>query len=714
MLTHRKSAKLASLAVVWLLLLGQMPPAAAQPLRQDIEPTTLDLTFLDLGYTDQVLRASGAFTEYSLYMPQNFQLGDESYVEVIFSYSIIGGVIPAELKVSLNDIPLGGDSFLQEKSLEGSDEDGVAPSSEETLARSNTRRIRLSLGKTALKTGHNRLEITLDTNETCGFYEPQVEVIIYAISYFHLVYDTPPLMPDLQVYPYPFYEYTFRPSQVYVVLPREPSAADLSAAATVSAGLGRLAESEKRLTITSSLDIALTPQIRDNHNLIVIGQPGRNRLLGQLPLPLDELSREIEPDDGVLQILPSPWNLARAILVVTGQSELALYRASAALHRPSFLPGLHGQASIVKELLPPPLAPSTRLIIDRTFDQLGYEDKTLYGIVARQVRYDFYLPHAWEMLEPARLFLSFSHSPLIDPANSTLDVYLNDIPIGGTLLDQTNQTKGLLAVEIPNWLLKPGKNRLYIQVEMHFFEEYCIDNNDPRAWTVIFKNSYLHLPLVAVHEGPEQAVFPSPFDGEGHYEETVFVVSDRMTAGQRDALLRLAAYLGASSENQYLALRVLRASELSEEIQAQKHLIIVGRPSRNPLFQEQAIAKALPQPFEAGTDILIPRHDTVVVQQMPDWSIGLLQTFPSPWNPERRILAVTGTTDESVAWSLQALTSSSRELAGNLIVVGVDGVLYTLNVHEASAQQMPPVEAGVVRVGEDTEWWLTLAEKWWR
>jgi hypothetical protein len=698
MLNHCKLTKLAGLVTVWLLLLGQMPLVVAQPPHQEaVEPTIVDLAFLDLGYTDQMLRNDGALAQYVLYMPQNFRLSSESYVEIVFSYFMMGGTVPARLEVALNDLALGGVSFSQEELLEEGDQ----------------RRIRLPLDETSLKAGRNRLDVVLDTNEVCGTYEPEVEGVIDATSYFHLVYDTPLLEPDLQTYPYPFYERTFRPSQVYIVLSQEPSAADLSAAATISAGLGRLAGSAERLNITSALDTDITPEIRDNHNLIVIGQPGRNRLLDQLPLPLDGPANGVEPDDGVIQVISSPWNPTRAILVVTGQSELALYRASVALHRLPSVPGLRDSAIIVKEVAAPPPAATTRTTVDKTFAQLGYDDITLYGIEARQVRYEFYLPRTWETLEPARLFLSLSHSPILDLANSMLDVYLNETPIGGTLLDENNQTNGLLTLELPDWLLEPGRNHLDIRLEMHLFDEYCVDPNDPSAWTVIFKNSYLHLPLAAGHVEPDLATFPSPFDGDGHYEETVFVVPDEMTAEQRDGLLRLAAYLGESSGSEYLVLRVLRADELSEEIKAQKHLIIVGCPSRNTLLQEQAVAEALPQPFEPGTDTFLLQHDTVVIQPVHGWSIGLLQMFPSPWNSERRILAVTGTTDESIVWSLQALTSSSWWLMGNLVVVDAEGTLRPVGVQEESAQQETPAGTHVVRFGENMERWLMLAEKWW-
>ena len=111
--------------------------------------------------------------------------------------------------------------------------------------------------------------------------------------------------------------------------------------------------------------------------------------------------------------------------------------------------------------------------------------------------------------------------------------------------------------------------------------------------------------------------------------------------------------------------------------------------------------------------MLVPRHDTVVVEQLPGMDIGVLQVFPSPWNPERAILAATGTSDESVEWSLEALTSSYKSLAGILVVVDEDRIPYEVELSEDYAWAASPPENDVVRVGEDRESLLSLVEKWW-
>jgi len=98
----------------------------------------------------------------------------------------------------------------------------------------------------------------------------------------------------------------------------------------------------------------LTSEILDNYNLIVIGLPEANTFLSQLSLPLSPEQTDIADDHGVLQEITSPWNSRRMVLIVTGKTYEALFKAGAALNRQILFPSFKGQIAIVEELLDPP------------------------------------------------------------------------------------------------------------------------------------------------------------------------------------------------------------------------------------------------------------------------------------------------------------------------------------------------------------------------
>ena len=77
----------------------------------------------------------------------------------------------------------------------------------------------------------------------------------------------------------------------------------------------------------------------------------------------------------------------------------------------------------------------------------------------------------------------------------------------------------------------------------------------------------------------------------------------------------------------------------------------------------------LPQPFLPDSDLIEQKLDEVVLRLPPDVSLGYVQLIPLPWNEGRAFLALTGTSDKGVAWSVWALVSRLWELEGNLALV---------------------------------------------
>jgi len=90
---------------------------------------------------------------------------------------------------------------------------------------------------------------------------------------------------------------------------------------------------------------------------------------------------------------------------------------------------------------------------------------------------------------------------------------------------------------------------------------------------------------------------------------------------------------------------------------------------RNELIQQ--VNDQLPQPFISGTDEIEQRLEHVVFRLPSDIDLGYLQLIPSPWNEETHaVLAVTGTTDESVNRAIDVLTLQPWKLErGNLALV---------------------------------------------
>ena len=676
-------------------LLAQEPIVEPTPTPEPAltgEVRVKDLTFEDLDYGDRKLSVGYPYTWIYFYVPGDLVFVPGSYTRLIVSHT--GGQTekPATLIVELNNHVLG---IVQL-----------------TIENDNRGQIQLDIPPEYLKTGRNTLKPILRTMGNPCYqtdeYQPDelpVEAVLHSEGLLHLEYEIIRREPDLSLYPAPFFERGFEPSVVYFVLPDSPASDDMTVAATISAGLGRYSAGEIELrSVTPS---ELTSEILDNYNLIVIGLPEANTFLSQLSLPLSPEQTDIADDHGVLQEITSPWNSRRMVLIVTGKTYEALFKAGAALNRQILFPSFKGQIAIVEELLDPPEDEAETLIADKTFEDLGYQDTVIYGTKPTSERFYFYMPRSWQMSDNPTLKLFFTHSETLSDTISTLSVRLNGVPIGSTLLDHSNSKDGLLEVELPSWLFKSGSNRIEVFVDMSMGEDECLYWTSGQAWTVIGRNSTLHLSYEPQPAELDLANLFRPFTYEPDLSDTYIVLPETLGQTERDMLLNLAAQLGAAARGEYMALQVGQHNDLDSDLRPTYHIVTIGQPSTNPLIRE--INDFLPQPFLPGSDEPSQIHNPAIITFDPQRSIGFVQLAASPWNPNKALLVVTGTDSEGVTAAFDLLVNRTGELKGDLAMIE-DENLITLDTRPLQVNKGGEV-LHVVR--PDAPVLAALAERWW-
>jgi hypothetical protein len=638
----------------------------------------------------------GDETTFSLFLPGDvvpFETGN--YVNLVLSHTTPQTGTQADLTIAFNNSTLG-----------------IIPLTPENATRSP---LRFELPGDLLQAGRNQLYMRLNSGGSCGAIpQDTVVALIHTDSLFHLEYTSPPRQPDLAVYPLPFYERTFLPSTVYFVLPQNPTITDISTAVSISAGLGLY--SQGQVQIASVLETELTDEIRQNNHLILVGRPDANNLLTELDLPVPLDSPLIKDSSGVLQEIVSPWNPNKMVLVVTGRTDAGLIKAGDVLNRDLNFLGMKGPIAIVEEVLPPAQTTSRRQV-DITFEVLGYEDVTFSGTRLQVRRFEFWMPQAWEMAEQPKLYLSFNHSTVIDPVGSTLNVELNSVPVGGVALDAQNAINGILEIELPTWLLRSGANRLEVATSMVVNTgDPCFNEGNPQVWTVVRRDSYIHLPYIEQEAAFDLSLFPYPFVVDTNLTNVSLVLPDVLSRPERERLLQLAAALGRQAGGDRITLRAISPQDI-DEVKESNHFIVFGRPTNNPLLP--TLNDMLPQPFRVDTDQLAPGLDSAILTETTTRSAGLLQELTSPWNSERAILVITGTTDEGVAAAFDLLLGNLPEEWGRVSLKGNVAVIEGQRIHstdtrllEGQALSQRPAQVAPVAVPGALPQ-RELASRWW-
>jgi hypothetical protein len=678
----------------------------------------LSLTFEQLGYDTKDLDRYRNNRYYTVNLPGNFQISPTgNYLDLITYHLPEIPDKPSVLKVTVNGRLLS--SFPLTKSN----------------AISNT--VRITLPEDLLRAGYNSIKIELNTSDTCEDPGAIVNVFIDQASSISFGYQQIPyLMTDLSLYPWPFTEIGLLKIPVTIVLPDSPTADILSVAATIAAGLGQMSGGD--IDLTATLASNLDPDTQNNNHFIVIGKPDDNILFDELELPLPVDNTIIEPGQGILEEIVSPWNEFRLMLIVSGLDDESVLKAGHALSRQAHFLDMRGPIAIVTQLRLSPDEPDTPSPPSMTLASLGYEDETAYGAKPQDYTYDFVLPLGWQLAESPSFVLKFAHADMLDPYKSVIDISLNGVPIGSTLLDDTNTDEGELTVSLPARRLQSGRNRLNIGIEMNFPDsdnlEKCRVLGDERAWMVINSESEIFLPYNTIDLPPNLSLFPYPFSQYFGLDQTLLVLPDQPSEAIFNHLIQLAIRLGSPIGTEYISAHVAYASQVTQETWQDHHLILLGRPTENAILGE--LNSYLPHPFVAGSDILEPLIiDSVAFSPDPNRDAGLLEIAASPWRQDYALLAITGTTDGGVQLAIQALLEQTGQLQGNLAVIEPAAVpfsneseqlgIYAIDTRspvstteatgpsedELSSKPEKETSSGQT-IAENTE--NLLAERWWK
>jgi uncharacterized repeat protein (TIGR01451 family) len=373
--------------------------------------------------------------------------------------------------------------------------------------------------------------------------------------------------------------------------------------------------------------------------------------------------RAVPESEGIVQEVVSPWDQTRAILVITGLTDEAVYKASRAMSAENRFPGMEGAIALVRELRPISEFSTEPPASDRTFAELGYGDRILQGV--QDSTYYFNIPLGWSLTEKAYLELHFKHSQLIDYSRSSLNVLFNNEPIAGISFSEATALAGDLRIPIPTSVAHPGqRNKISIQAEMQPADN-CANRN--MLWLLISSASTLHLDH-SQQDAPSLNLdfYPYPFNRQPDLTDVLFVLPPKPASQEWLASLQLAASLGRVADGNSFAPGVALAYAWPED-KSDYQLIAIGRPSRNLLLQQ--VNAQLPQPFLPGSDMIEQKLNDVILRLPPGVDLGYLQLIYSPWNEERALLAITGTSDKGIEWAIQSLIDYPQGVGGNLTMV---------------------------------------------
>ena len=531
--------------------------------------------------------------------------------------------------------------------------------------------------------GWYKISFFLDAAIDCDFDFHKTTVVIGLNSRALFPYAKLSPRLDLHRLPWPIYQERANvPESVALVVPSSPSEDELQASLIVMGTFGRMTGG--KLPITMIVDDQLTGDILNKSNLIFVGKPSAFPILQDAQLPISFVdnafsSKEVEADDGVLQIFSSPWDNTKSILLVSGNTEQAVVKAAQALSTGNLQTGTVPTYSVVAQVNP---VISTGVVTteavqitssDFTLADLGYPFLTATSIGANYLTYEFVIPLGQVPAESPYMELKYNGSVLLDPSRSSIIIYLNGALIGSAKFSTENSNFSSYKIDLPLSVLRPGINRLEFVADLIPFND-CSIFSSSGIWATIYPETALHLPLIPASISSISLgglnTYPYPFANDPTYSTTSFVVpkqsqSSWFIAGD------IAYDLGSRAQAPILAFETFFDSQIPEDIKTQ-NLIVVGEPKDLKIVSE--LKSALPAIFENGSNIAVLDSQQVIYRITDEKSLGYLELFVSPWGEESAILGVFGTTTDGLGFASKALLDFQTRgtLTGNFITLDGD------------------------------------------
>jgi len=483
---------------------------------------------------------------------------------------------------------------------------------------------------------------------------------------------------------------------VIFVLPDDIATSDFVVAANVAARLGHETGSGI-FQFQARTASNLTDLERSQANLVVIGLPEKNRMIGvvapALPLYLDKNEFEY-PEGGkvaqgtaVIQVFNSLWDPAHKILLVSGTDQSGLDLAGQVFSDDATYTAMTGQSqvAILDKLATAQVAPAQQPWVSDTtsLSDLGFRDVMLDGMGLVENSYYFRLPPGW-ILEPgSQLTLHLTYSTALT-SDSHVTVFVNSEPIGVFPIEAggTSETVTFpLSDSVLDTLITGSQAQtMNIRVSARNFLELinCQPSKSDAAWvTVLAADSTLYTPHRTMPI-PDLQAFPYPFvSNELDDPPATIVLPPDPTTAEIAKGLSLATSLGRF-DFAGLRLNMMAYTESLETFPSNTNLIILGTPERQPLVSK------IMESLNSDAKLL-------ATEALNNSLIGILLEAPSSWNPDRTVLVVTGSSQEAFERAADALFDAAPPVqqSGSLAIVEpqqTPNIVYSVLSHVPLAQ----------------------------
>jgi len=692
------------LLVLLLISILMLPLASNAQEPYSTEEDGTIITFRQLGFDDQIIFTPGN-ESYTFALPADWQVNDDIQLNLDIKGFVEGN--PFSIGED-NTITVLADDPSQVAIIEPIfNQAAITPivfplQGNQTLVTS----LPADSANNAGSDGKHQLDLSFDSAFECRGGRTG-GLVVSGDSYLVVPHETRPLQLDLRQLPYPFQQQTLGADQVVIVTPDAPVKKALEAALNIAAGMGRMTNNEVEVQIVP-LNV-LSEEIRNSNHLIFVGGISEFPILSEVQLPLQAGENAVglveeEENDGVLQLASSPWNPAKAVLLVSGETNDGIYKASQGFSAGALRTSQSNDVAYISGVSGVVASPPTMVEVD-------FRTQTIQNTGIDTLVHEFDIPPGYEPDFDTVLQLLISHSTLLNYDQSGISVRLNDTPLGTIRFSDDTANISLQNFSVSRSLFKlPGRNQLTLEAALTP-RDVCSDFEPSSIWLSILEESNLTIPLAQIEDeltSPTLDKYASALIADSALANTHFVVAAD-NPNSWNVAAQIASELGTFTDDSPLNISLFWADEV-EEARNAGNLIVIGYANSLPIVSE--LGSVLPLPFDEGSNFA-NESNLVTNYRLPDSKeLGYVQLVESPFNADFNVLTILGTTDQVINRASEALVDDDirAELIENFAIIDGERAVTEELIDDASEEEVAAAEGPAsglpfpnANTGEDDE-----------
>jgi len=654
-----------------------IPTETSRPATAQIET----LTFSNLGYTSPII-LNGPYQKTSAVfsLPPDWQINGDLQMELemqVEFQSLMEAFASDDLKYQ----PATQGGILQIK-INGQlgAQTVIRESGEQTLAYT----LAADLLKEDLE--DNEISISWDTATACQ-YDVTSFISIDAASWISIPIQYKTSAMTLTNFPKPFYESTaIQTYPTAIILPENPDESELTALMAVSAGLGKHSAGRLVYDILSA-DEADRMDLKDYHLILIGLKNDIVDVLGENAADFEQAATiaSEEQDTGLVWYGLSPRNSGRTLMVITGENDQALVKASAVIASDDWVPFSDENLAAISDISAA-MAVEDQLKVDYVLGEINAGSNSMHieELGVTTVKIPFQIPGDVQVTPESYLELYFRHSQMLNYLRSGLSVSINGRKIGTIRFSDNSAENGLARIILPPNIIHPHNNELEITFTLTG-QDICADQRSGDYWITIFNESYLHLPpdltVDAKIRGTNFNNTPWAFLQDESMSDLIFTAAEKNLDAWRYAA-DLAFTFGSFTNAGILAPSAM-TMETYLENPTNGSAILVGMIDEIPAGA--AINSLLPVPF-SGTAVI----DTLTVNGTQfnvdkEDNFGILE-IGFDRESGQNVLFILGNTEkglERAVGSMREIFYSENKPSSNVRIIDQQEHIYDFQVEQA-------------------------------